>query len=81
MTQNGVWERFPNLTPSGVSNVRPMPRHESVQVAGPLTEFWAKRTGASKIESPFLTLFPHDPSGTGETTRSLCQSEHRSGSR
>ncbi len=81
MTQNGVRERFPNLTPAGASNDRPMPRQERVQVAGPLTEFWAKRTGASKIESPFLTLFPHDPSGTGETTRSLCQSEHRSGSR
>jgi hypothetical protein len=81
VTQNGVWERFPNLTPAGVSNVRPMSRQERVQVAGPFSEFWAKGTGASKIESLFLTLFPPDPSGTGETTRSLCQSEHRSGSR
>jgi hypothetical protein len=81
VTQNGVWERFPNLTPAGASKDRPMPRQERVQVAGPLTEFRAKGTGASKIESRFLILFPSDPSGTGETTRSSCQSGHRSGSR
>jgi hypothetical protein len=47
-----------NLTPAGVSNFRPMPVQEPVQVAGPLTEFWAKGTGESKIRNFFLTPFP-----------------------
>jgi len=34
-----------------------MPGQEPVQVAGPFSEFWAKGTGASKIESRFLTPF------------------------
>jgi len=58
MSESGVRERFPNLTQAGVSNFRPMSGQEPVQVAGPLTEFWAKRTGASKIRNFFLTPFP-----------------------
>jgi hypothetical protein len=49
-----------NLTPAGVSNFRPMPGQEPVQVAGLFSEFWAKGTGASKIRNFFLTPFP-DP--------------------
>ena len=54
---NEVRERFPNLTPAGVCNDRPMPGQESVQVAGPFSEFWAKGTGVSKIRNRFLTPF------------------------
>jgi len=57
VTQNGVRERFPNLTQAGVSNFRPMPGQESVQVAGPFSEFWATGTGASKIRNRFLSPF------------------------
>jgi hypothetical protein len=57
MSESGVRERFPNLTQAGVGNFRPMPRQERVQVTGPFTEFRAKGTGASKIESRFLTPF------------------------
>ncbi len=55
---NGVRERFPNLTHSGVSYRRSIPRQEPVQVAEPFTEFWAKGTGASKIGNRSKTPFP-----------------------
>ena len=58
MSESGVRERFPNLTPAGVSNFRPMPGQEPVQVAGPFSEFWAKGTGESKIGSRSLKSFP-----------------------
>ena len=54
---NGVRERFPNLTQAGVSNFRPKPRQESVQVAGTFSEFWATGTGVSKIGNRFLSPF------------------------
>ena len=57
MSESGVRERFPNLTQAGFSNDRPMPGQERVQVAGPLTEFWATGTGVSKIRNRSLTPF------------------------
>jgi hypothetical protein len=57
MSESGVRERFTNLTRAGVSNFRPMPRQEPVQVAGPFSEFWATGTGVSKIGNRFLTPF------------------------
>ncbi len=55
---NAVRERFPNLTHSGVSYRRSIPRQEPVQAAEPFTEFRAKGTGASKIANRFLTPSP-----------------------
>ena len=70
---NAVRERFPNLTQAGISNCRSMPMQEPVQVAKPFTEFWAKGTGASKIENRSMTPFPRPPGeGTGPTEHS-CQ--------
>ena len=40
-----------------VSNCRSIPGHEPVQAAEPLTEFWAKGTGASVIGNRSLTRF------------------------
>ena len=55
---SGVMERFPNLTQSGGGYGRSIPWQEPCLVAQPLTEFWAKGTGASKIENRSLTPFP-----------------------
>ena len=49
LPRSGVTERFPNWTQAGVRYCRLIPVREPVQAEEPLTEFWAKETGASKI--------------------------------
>jgi hypothetical protein len=51
-------KRPPNWTQSGVSNCCSIPVREPVQAAEPLSEFWAKETGGSKIGNRCLTLVP-----------------------
>ena len=52
-------ERPPNLTQAGVSYRRSIPGQEPVQAAEPLTEFWAKGTGGSKIGNRCPTPSPN----------------------
>ncbi len=49
--RNGVRERVPNLTQSGVSYRRSIPGQEPVQVAEPFTEFWEKELVHPKLKN------------------------------
>jgi len=63
---NGVRERFPNLTQAGGGNCCSIPVREPVQAEDPLTEFWAKGTGAFKIKDSSLTPFSPFSRGAAE---------------
>jgi hypothetical protein len=80
LPRSGVTERFPNWTQSGVSNCCSILRQDPVQVAEPLTEFWAKGTGASKIENRSPTPFPN-PVSRFFFTRSRGERGERGGRR